>query len=95
MSTYTGGMYYGSVGFESTQMLLGCATIGGTWNVITTDATSIPGGGGDGIRFFHDIKEFGGALYASVFVATGPGFATAVGQQVRRSNDGGARRGPT
>lgn len=90
MSTYTGGMYYGSVGFESTQMLLGCATIGGTWNVITTDATSIPGGGGDGIRFFHDIKEFGGALYASVFVATGPGFATAVGQQVRRSNDGGA-----
>jgi len=90
MSAYTGGMYYGSVGFESTQMLLGCATIGGTWNVITTDATSIPGGSGDGIRFFHDIKEFGGALYASVFVATGPGFATAVGQQVRRSNDGGA-----
>jgi len=90
MTAYTNGMYYGSVGFESTQMLLACATIGGTWNVITTDSTSIPGGSGDGIRFFHDIKEFDGALYASVYVATGGGFATAVGQQVRRSHDGGA-----
>jgi len=90
MTAFTGGMYYGSVGFESSQMLLACSTIGGTWDVITTDATSIPGGSGDGIRFFHDIVEFDGALYASVFVATGAGFTVSVGQQVRRSNDDGA-----
>lgn len=88
MTAYTGGLYYGSVGFEESLMLLSCATIAGTWNVVTTSATSIPGA--EGIRFFHDIVEFDDALYASVYVATGDGYTVNVGQQVRRSLDGGA-----
>lgn len=90
MIARTGGLYYGCVGFESTQVLLACPSITGEWVVLTTTATSIPDGSGHGIRFFHDIVEFEDNLYASVFVAGGGGYIDSVGQQVRRSLDGGA-----
>ena len=86
---YTGGLYYGCVGFDADKLLLSCATLGGEWAVVTTEAGSLGGAVTELIRFFYDIISFNGALYAACYNASAFG-GLGGGDVVRKSTDGGA-----
>lgn len=85
---YTGGYYWGTVGFDSTSPLIKCATIDGTWTVVCSEASSITTGS-DSVRFPYDIVEFGGALYMCCYTASTFG-GLGGGDCLRKSTDDGA-----
>lgn len=86
---YTGGKYYGCIGFGGTDLLWSCATIGGVWASVTSETGSLTGAATEAIRFFYDIVEFEGALYAACYNASAFG-GLGGGDVVRKSTDGGA-----
>lgn len=86
---YTGGKYYGCIGFDDAALLWSCPTIGGAWSLVTTSAGALSGGPYDAIRFFYDIVSFDGALYACCLNSTEYG-GLGGGSVVRKSTDSGA-----